>query len=598
MRYPVLGMSLNLKILKLMLISAFVTLLVSCGGGESGSNSSDNLNTGVAQKGPFTIGSVVVINQLNSSGLPTGEILTSKVSSKNGQFSFAAESIDSSFYYRTQVKGFFFDEHLSSNSEEEITLSAITNNPDKSSINVLTHWLTLRIDTLVTNSSNLKASIEQAQKELSKLFNIEKTNSLDLTKSSGQMAEDNAMLLLLSGALMEASQKYKVNSQTIINEIGSDFADDGLLNEKGDVWFIRLQALIKDNPKRHTKNYAKTLSDELGYEISLEKNLSDFIPLASRPAAIVPPVYFAAPSVTITLDGSDSHDSGEIINFTWFRVDQQTQYDIPVSDRFSATPTITVPDEATVLAAPNQEIILLYSLVVTDTEKLTHTAVVKVIIRIPVPENNPPTAIDQIDDQSVITNEDIPVNITLEGNDPDGDTINFVINTPLLLANGLLEGTPPNLVYTPKANFNGTDHFNFQVDDGSLTSASARVNIIVLPVNDPPVADNQNVITNEDTPISITLTGRDEIENDPLTFNLGNITVQNGFLTGSPPNLVYNPSLDFNGFDSFNFTVNDGTDTSSFAFVNIEVLPVDDNLPPTADAGEDISQIISSWRTT
>ncbi len=481
MKYFVGAMCMRLKVLKVMLINAmFLLSLASCGGG-AGSSSSTNttssnvINNGIAQKGPFSIGSDVTITKLDSSGNSTGLVIQSKVSSESGSFSYKTDEKNSGTYYHIQATGRFLDESTGSISENEITLAAITNNPNNSSINVLTHWISQRTDELLAYDKTVKAALDQSQKELLKLFGIEKPNVLDVTTSSEQLDEvlnkDNALLLLLSGALMEASQKYQVSSKAIINEIGDDFKDDGLLNEKGDEWFIRLQALIKDNPEGHTKNYAKVISGKLGFKVSLDKNLPDFIPLASRPAAIVPPVLFAAPSEIITLDGSDSHDSSDMINYTWFRVDQQTQYDIQVSDRFSASPSITAPNEATVLAALNQEIILLYALVVTDVDKLTHTSVVKVIIRIPlpeidppitvpeidppitvpeidppitvpeidppitvpeidppitVPENESPIAIAQIDDQSVITNEDTPVNITLEGSDLDEGQINLI----------------------------------------------------------------------------------------------------------------------------------------------------------------------------
>ena len=55
-----------------------------------------------------------------------------------------------------------------------------------------------------------------------------------------------------------------------------------------------------------------------------------------------------------------------------------------------------------------------------------------------------------------------------------------------------------------------------------------------------------------------------------------------GTLSGDAPNLTYTPDLNYNGSDSFSFTVNDGSVTSSPAVVSITVNAVND--PPTADA--------------
>jgi len=100
-------------------------------------------------------------------------------------------------------------------------------------------------------------------------------------------------------------------------------------------------------------------------------------------------------------------------------------------------------------------------------------------------------------------------------------------------------------------------------------------------VNVTPVAEAQSVTTMEGTAVAITLVGTDA-DGDTLTYN---ITSQpaNGDLTETAPNLIYTPINDsFVGNDSFTFTVNDGTDTSSTAIVNITVAAVSTNTAPQA----------------
>ena len=107
----------------------------------------------------------------------------------------------------------------------------------------------------------------------------------------------------------------------------------------------------------------------------------------------------------------------------------------------------------------------------------------------------------------------------------------------------------------------------------------AFVVIIVSKANKPPIAESVGVTTNEDTPVSITLTGSDRDE-DPLTYSV--ITEPgHGRLTGTVPNLSYRPERDFNGQDSFTFEVNDGKVDSAAATVSITVTPGND--PPIAN---------------
>ena len=61
---------------------------------------------------------------------------------------------------------------------------------------------------------------------------------------------------------------------------------------------------------------------------------------------------------------------------------------------------------------------------------------------------------------NAVTGENTPVDITLEGTDPDGDPLSFtVIADP---AHGTLTGTAPDLTYTPEVGFvDETDSFAF-----------------------------------------------------------------------------------------------------------------------------------------
>src|SRR5207244_11903277 len=116
--------------------------------------------------------------------------------------------------------------------------------------------------------------------------------------------------------------------------------------------------------------------------------------------------------------------------------------------------------------------------------------------------------------------------------------------------------------------------------DAALTSAAATVSITVTAVNDAPVANAQSVTTAEDTAAAIVLTGSD-VDGDALTYVVATQPAH-GTLTGTAPNVTYTPALNYNGPDSFTFTVKDATLVSTAATVTITVTPVTD--PPVANA--------------
>lgn len=70
-----------------------------------------------------------------------------------------------------------------------------------------------------------------------------------------------------------------------------------------------------------------------------------------------------------------------------------------------------------------------------------------------------------------------PIPVTLAAANPGGDALAFeVVEAP---SHGTLSGTAPDLTYTPRAGFTGTDRLTFRVTAGSYVSGVATVSITV-----------------------------------------------------------------------------------------------------------------------
>ncbi len=100
---------------------------------------------------------------------------------------------------------------------------------------------------------------------------------------------------------------------------------------------------------------------------------------------------------------------------------------------------------------------------------------------------------------------------------------------------------------------------------GSVTSSVA-----VLTVNQPPIAQAQSVSLSWNSSVNLTLGGSDP-DGDALTFTVATQPAH-GTLTGTAPNLTYEPAANFSGADSFTFRVSDGR-LSATATVSITVRP-------------------------
>lgn len=139
---------------------------------------------------------------------------------------------------------------------------------------------------------------------------------------------------------------------------------------------------------------------------------------------------------------------------------------------------------------------------VNDGAQDSATATVTINIT---PVNDAPVA----QSQSLSVAEDATLSLLLVGTDVEGSSLSYTIVTPP--QHGTLINPAPNLIYLPDLNYNGPDSFTFRVNDGALDSATATVSITVSPLNDRPVAETKSVSGDEDTAISVTLTG-DDIE--------------------------------------------------------------------------------------
>lgn len=202
------------------------------------------------------------------------------------------------------------------------------------------------------------------------------------------------------------------------------------------------------------------------------------------------------------------------------------------------------------------------------------------------PVNDAPV---MIGDQSVTTDEDTLVSVTLLGaTDVDSALLNYSVvtaSTDGALTNCLNNDNDNDLIcdFQPNLNFNGTTTFTYKANDGEVDSSSiSTVTITVNPVNDAPVMiADQSITTDEDTLVSVTLSGASDVDNNPLTYSV--VTASNdGVLTNclnSDDDLVcdFRPNLNFNGSTSFTYKANDGVDDSiSVSTVSIIVNPVND----------------------
>ena len=130
---------------------------------------------------------------------------------------------------------------------------------------------------------------------------------------------------------------------------------------------------------------------------------------------------------------------------------------------------------------------------------------------------------------------------------------------------------------TPTSDDIGTYEISLSVSDG-VDVVAQSFELVVDEYNDPPITSNLNFVIDEDQELEIILSATDEETPEDLFFNIVS-QPENGTISVSRSLEFYTyvPSQDYNGTDSFDFSVSDGVSTVT-GTVSIEINPVND--PP------------------
>ena len=210
------------------------------------------------------------------------------------------------------------------------------------------------------------------------------------------------------------------------------------------------------------------------------------------------------------------------------------------------------------------------------------------------PANNAPTALAD----SATTSEDIAINIDVLSNDDDADGDTLTVDTVTQPANGsVVVNADKTVNYTPASDFNGSDSFDYTVTDGQGDTDTATVTVSVTAVNDAPAAVADSASTDEDIAVTINVLGNDDdADGDTLAVDSVTQPGNGSVVINADETVAYTPASNFNGDDSFDYTVTDGQGDTDTATVTVSVTAVNDAPAAVADSAstdEDIAVTIN-----
>ena len=158
----------------------------------------------------------------------------------------------------------------------------------------------------------------------------------------------------------------------------------------------------------------------------------------------------------------------------------------------------------------------------------------------------------------------------------------LVIESFTQTSNGIITLNENNkLVYTPNANYNGVDSFTYTLSDGNGGTITKTVNLTVNSVNDLPIATVEVGNLNEDSSLTINvLEEASDVDGDTLVISEFTQGANGTIILNGENKIIYTPNANYNGVDSFTYTLSDGNGGTVTKTVNLTVNSVNDS--PTA----------------
>jgi hypothetical protein len=187
--------------------------------------------------------------------------------------------------------------------------------------------------------------------------------------------------------------------------------------------------------------------------------------------------------------------------------------------------------------------------------------------------NDPPVPVNS----TTSTPEDQAVTVTVA---TDIDSTVIHVSCTGAAGGTVTDNGDGSITYTPAANYNGPLNLSCTATDdgGASTATNATIHVTVNPVNDAPVAVDDNAEVNENANVTIDVVQNDtDVDGDTLTPTAISSVSPAGsdVVVNADRSVTFTPPANYTGAASFTYRANDGTASSANqATVSITVYPV------------------------
>ncbi|WP_099733280.1 midcut-by-XrtH protein [Delftia sp. 60] len=193
------------------------------------------------------------------------------------------------------------------------------------------------------------------------------------------------------------------------------------------------------------------------------------------------------------------------------------------------------------------------------------------------------------------TDADTSVTIAVRGNDSDADGDSLTVSGITQGTHGsvVVDAVTGNPVYTPNANFTGSDSFTYTIGDGRGGSATASVSVTVAAApsgNQPPVSVSDAIVVAEGAVATVLASGATSVlandtdpDGNPLVAVLVTGPAHGTLTLNANGTFSYTHNGSETTSDSFTYRASDGQAMGNIVTVSITVTPVNDAPVAVAD---------------
>lgn len=190
--------------------------------------------SGKVEKGPFINGSTIEIQPMDAEMHVLGGTFSATISDNSGSFDLGSRELLTPFAVLTS-NGYFFNEVDGDLSKGTLTLRAVVDLTDKSTVNVniLTHLKYQRILNLIAGGESFDKANLQAQKEILAAFGLQRFSDTDVSQYSiaAGTGEAGALIAISSLLLVERTEAELTE---YLAKLSEEFGQSGTFSEESE----------------------------------------------------------------------------------------------------------------------------------------------------------------------------------------------------------------------------------------------------------------------------------------------------------------------------------------------------------------------------